>query len=107
MDWRIYYHDGSTFSDDDGPAQDAPGLGVLLIVQWDGDLKRTEILHGDGPRVVDWYWWEDDVWLCGDFSGMVQHIAESGWKKVLSGRNVRNETFRTAMKRASRDTLGR
>jgi hypothetical protein len=107
MDWRIYYSDGATFSDEDGPPEAAEGLGVLLIVQWDDELKRTEILHGDGPRVVDWYWWEGGVWLCGDFSGMVQHLVGPGWKKILAGRNIRSETFRATMERATGDKLGR
>jgi hypothetical protein len=104
--WRVYYEDGSTFSDEDGPAQDAAGLGVLCIVQWDDQLRRKEILHGDGPRIVDWYWWEAENWLCGDMAGLVQYLAAPGAKKILVGRNMPNAQFRAVMKQAADDTLG-
>jgi hypothetical protein len=107
MLWRVYYGDGSTFTNEDGPAQAAPGLGVLCIVQWDVQLRRREILHGDGPRVVDWYWWEGESWLCGDMAGLVQYLAAPGPQKILAGRNVPNAQFRRVMRQAANDTLDR
>lgn len=80
--WRIYYADGSTF---EGRPEDAPGVGVIVIAQHDPHSGR-ELLHGDGPRVVDWYWWEDGSWLCGDMAGLVQYLGAPGWKKVLADR---------------------
>ena len=104
--WRIYYHDGSTFTGTDGGPQDAPGLGVAVIAQWDAGLGRAEILHGDGPRVIDWYWWEAGSWLGGDMAGLIQYLAAPGWKKILAGRNLPNEAFREVMRRVAADPLG-
>lgn len=104
MPWKIFYFDGSTFSNLDGAPQDAPGLGVLAIKQVDGVLGY-EILHGDGPRVIDWYWWEDRAWVSGDMAGLVQYLASPGWKKVLAGRSVHNDTFRAVMSAVINDPL--
>ena len=31
--WRIFYADGSTYSDEDGPVENAPGAGVEVVLQ--------------------------------------------------------------------------
>jgi len=43
--WRIYYADGSTFSDPDGPWDDAPADGVVCVVVRDEDFGRY-VLNG-------------------------------------------------------------
>ena len=35
MRWRIYYDDGTVFSDEDGPFSKAPSDGVLAVVERD------------------------------------------------------------------------
>jgi hypothetical protein len=45
MVWCLYYDDGSTFSDEDGPWTQAPADGVLFAVEWEGDQKRVYSGH--------------------------------------------------------------
>lgn len=40
MNWRIYYDDGTTFSDEDGAFTSAPNDGVLGVVVADDDVGR-------------------------------------------------------------------
>ena len=45
MDWKIYYADGSTFSDEDGDWNGAPADGVCCVVVRDEDYGRF-VLNG-------------------------------------------------------------
>jgi hypothetical protein len=45
MDWKVYYADGSTFSDEDGPWEEAPADGVACVVVRDDDYGRY-VLNG-------------------------------------------------------------
>lgn len=40
LKWRIYYDNGSTFSNTDGDFKDAPSDGVLGVVEKDEDVGR-------------------------------------------------------------------
>ena len=40
LKWRIYYDDGSTFSNLDGTFEEAPSDGVLGVVEKDADVGR-------------------------------------------------------------------
>lgn len=80
--WRIWYADGGTFCDLDGPVEDAPGLGVLVIAQADPDVGR-ELRYG-----TDFYVYEGDRWLAVDRYGLWDYLARPGWRKALAGRTV-------------------
>lgn len=45
MEWRIYYADGTTFSDQDGAWDDGPLDGVICVVVADPDYGRY-VLNG-------------------------------------------------------------
>ena len=51
-DWRIYYHDGSTFDSTQGVPNDAPPTGVVCIIQFSREMGR-EILNR-----WDCYFWD-------------------------------------------------
>ena len=102
--WRIYYGDGSTYSDEDGPLEDAPSQDAQVVVQRvTTNPNSIELLHGNGPRVIDFFWWDDSVWLAGDSVGLFDYLARPGWKKVLVGRNLRTERFMAVLQRAAHD----
>ena len=82
MQWRIYYTDGATYSDADGPLEDAPGLGVLVIAQRDPDAGR-ELLHRK-----DYYYHEGGRWVGCDLFGLWDYLGRPGWRKVVAGRNA-------------------
>jgi hypothetical protein len=106
-EWAIYYLGGSTFTSEDGPPEDAPGLGVLCIAQWDHDAGKREMTHGTGVYVVNWYWWDakGSWWIGGDDVGLAQYLAEPGWKKVIVGATAPNQEWRETVRRAINDHL--
>lgn len=55
--WRIYYRDGGTFSDMEGPPSAAPGRGVLCIAQADEVCGRLVV------RDYYAYLFEGDQWI--------------------------------------------
>ena len=102
MNWKVYYSDGSTFSNQDGTPWIVPALGVQVIIQADIDHGWETQAHddyyvwddrGDGPK-----WWGVD-----DF-GMWEYLfIEPGHKRVLSGRRMSRERFSEIFKRAMND----
>ena len=97
MKWRIYYADGSAYSDVDGPPELAPGWGVQVIAMEDREVGRI-LIH-----TFDFYWWDGEGWVGGDATGREDYLAQSGWKKIINGRGVRNAQYQEIMKQAMRD----
>lgn len=95
--WRIHYDDGSTFSNEDGDPEYAPGRGVLVIAQAQHDVGR-EILARK-----DFYYWERGRWWGADLYGVYDYLARNGWRKVIAGRNVEHGTFSETYERARLD----
>lgn len=82
--FRVYYSDGTTF---DGPVEDAPGQGVIVVAQENPDVGR-ELLHAK-----DYYVWDEDQWNGVDTYGLYDYLAQLGWRKVLAGRTVKYATY--------------
>lgn len=95
--WRIYYADGSTFDWEQGLPAEAPGRGVICIVQPDPDTGRHRV-SGFG-----YYWWRDHGWFGGDLFGLFDYLQDPGQKVVKFGRTVSNERFREICRRADND----
>ena len=107
MRWRIYYTDGSTYSDRDGSPFDAPTDGVQIIAQEDpGPARGFQVdfknLHGK-----DFFVW-DESWACVDIVGLIQYIRRRvGTQKILLGEMCfRNDEFQKHLDRASEEGLG-
>ena len=95
--WKIYYGDGTTYSNEDGLLEDAPGINVQVIAQADATVGRR-LLDSD-----DFYWWSDDRWDCGDIFGLWDYLTRPGFKKVLFGRNLHDGDFWKILARARVD----
>ena len=107
MRWRIYYCDGTTFSDEAGPAEPAPCDGVMVVVQRDltAEIERLYYKH--------FYVWSTryDCWLgLGDqrapgdgHHGLYSYLRQPGWKKVLNGETVPYHVFTRVLDRAIND----
>lgn len=95
--WRIYYDDGSTFSSNDGPPEDAPALGVICIAQPDPEVGR-HIVSG-----FDYYWFTYE-WWGGDLFGLFDYLITPGHKTVKFGRTVSNTDFSEIVNRAKTDS---
>ena len=81
MRWKIYYVDGSTFSNEDGSPEDAPGWGVAAVVQED-DLVGAMVHHQR-----DFYGFAEEFggWHEMDYCGLAQYIARPGKKIIKMG----------------------
>ena len=94
MRWRVYYADGSTFSDSDGSPEHAPGLGVLIVAYEDPTPGPQNI-----GRVYrfgrDFYCWRgfEWGWTGQEHAGLIEYLASPGFKKVLFGVEVRSDVF--------------
>lgn len=100
--WRIYYADGSTFSNAEGAPAEAPGLGVAIIVQLDEDVGR-HLLCG-----WDWYHWHADhgQWWGSDLFGLQDQLTSDRVdvvRAVKAGRSMHTPEYRAIYARAVRD----
>lgn len=103
MNWRIYYGDGSTYSDEDGPPELAPKLDVQIINKCD----ETPGIDNRGTLRVqqyDFYWWTEEAeWFGGDIFGLWDYMQRPGWKVVLFGRSRSYQRFLQVRQRALSD----
>lgn len=105
MAWCIWYIDGTTFTSEDGPPEDAPGSGVVVIAQDGGNHDTPYVKSGQGYGVVegrDWYLYDRGHWFSSDMAGLVQYVTEPGAKIVKAGRWVPPDVFAQLHATASR-----
>lgn len=93
MEWRIFYDDGSTFSDEDGTPEQAPARGVIAIV------CRDPVARWVVCSRFDYYVWRGE-WFGVDIFGLFDYLVDPGWKGVTFGRTIANEEFRKIHTRA-------
>lgn len=82
MRWKIYYALGKTYSDYDGPVQDAPYDGVLAVAF--EDLSSGSYNTGRRYRTnYDYYCYHPTFWsACNNIDS---YLAQPGWRKVVRG----------------------
>ena len=96
--WRIYYDNGSTFDNTNGEPQDAPGHGVVAIVENDDDHGRI-VLNG-----WNWYYFDGEVWWGADVHGLLDRLCASlPIFGVKQGRMVPRNIWHDTMDRAVTD----
>jgi hypothetical protein len=77
--WKIYYGDGTTFSNRDGLPENAPALNVQAVTCC------------------------PEVWMGGDIFGLFDYLSQSGKKIVKFGRMVSNVEYTEAVNFARND----
>lgn len=101
--WRLYYGDGSTFSDEDGPPESAPPLDVQVISHADETSARevgSVLLYAK-----DYYWFEAGNWYGGDLFGLFDYLLRAqGTAMVKFGRFVPRARFQAALDRATAES---
>lgn len=97
LKWKIYYSDGSFFTNKDGNPEDAPGRGVQIILQRD-DMIGREVL-----RATDFYVWKDNKWYAMEYFGFVDYLIQPGLKIVKLGEYITNEEYRRLLGLAIND----
>ena len=73
--WRIYYTDGSTFDNLMGEAWEAPGRGIVCIIQKDQSPK----MHNVSTQVLKerpWFWYHSGygMWFASDLEGLLDQL---------------------------------
>lgn len=96
--WRIYYADGSIFSNLDGLPEDAPPTGVICIKQLSAE-NRWEL-----QAISDYYIWNGKEWWRADAPGFWLYMFRPGLKIVKFGENLQDFEFQRMMARAREDT---
>ncbi len=98
LEWRIYYHGGDTFSNLDGPAEDAPGYGVLVIGYQDRATGRGLM------RGFDFYAYDGKEWYGHDLWGLMDRLFNRlGVVAAFAGRSVSELEFQETYKKAKED----
>lgn len=97
LKWKIYYDDGSTYSDELGDPFEAPARGVQIIAIEHPEVGR-ELLGKE-----DFYWYRDGRWFGGDNFGMYDYLLFPGPKKVIFGRVISSVEFQKIIKRCNVD----
>ena len=82
--YKVYYRDGSTYT---GSPENAPILGVALIVQESKENGREIVSHGD------YYCWYKERWQSCGYDSMIAYMNEPGWKKYLVGVQMLSEDW--------------
>jgi hypothetical protein len=99
--WCIYYSDRSKYSYLDGRPEKAPVVGVQFIAQ-SSESNIWEALCNQ-----DFYIWDtrDGVtkWYCADNAGRENYMREIGWRKVLIGSWIGDETYESISRQVSHD----
>jgi len=86
--WRIWYGDGSCYSDRDGSPFDAPALDVQVIVQVDPQTGRYN------QSGSDYYVWDGETWRGVDIFGLFDYLIRPGARTVKFWRTIPNEQYR-------------
>jgi hypothetical protein len=102
MNWKIYYDNGSTFDNEQGDPEDAPGLGILCIVQKSPHYGKT-IVSG-----WDFYYYRHSTdpkwWGCDQFGLFDQLISNPRLTQaVKAGRMVETVLYHTIREKALND----
>lgn len=99
MIWTVFYHDGSTFSDEDGGPEDAPAWGVIAIVQRSRAVQY-QVLEGEhyyiwrtGEIYVSSWHPIDGKWYAVTQDAFWKYMGESGYKRVLFGEYISDEQY--------------
>ena len=95
--FKIFYDDGSTYSDIDGPIDRAQKQGVVIILVEDGDNKHTE-------SDKDFYCYFPQGWVGVEQYGLYDYLQSPGFKLVLFGRAVDKITRERIFNHAKNDT---
>ena len=99
MLWKIYYGDGTTYSDLDGPPELAPKRNVQVIIH------SCELVGFAIERDEHYYVYlpERGGWQARNEFGKYDYMIEPGWKIVLYGRTLSGDEYRAIVDKALAD----
>ncbi len=100
LDWRIYYSDNSTFDSSMGAVSEAPGFGVLAVVQPEPGVG-CETLHA-----FDFYIYINNQWIgIVGFDSLIDYLVHMvhDIQAVKHGRMTTREQYQKVMRLALHD----
>lgn len=99
VEWAIWYDGGVSYSNLDGPPENAPRWGVLCVAALSGQHGRM-IWHG-----TDYYGWRDGAWISLDTTGLFDYLGNAPGREkiVLMGRHVPPDEFQRVFQLAVDD----
>lgn len=108
--WRIYYADGSTFSNEDGEPWDAPGWGAQVICCEQDDGTAPPISGNNTTMPVDCYRWLGKSWCQGTFYDLIRYHGNKehdGPPAVVMTREIEDKAdFLKILERAIKEGVG-
>ena len=88
FEWKVFYDDGSTFGNADGPPELAPTRGVQGIIQ-------VDVEHGSRiEKSNDYYVWWENEWRGLDIFGLWDYLTQPGYSLVIFGRLISHIEYR-------------
>ena len=99
MQWIVYYADGSSFTNEDGPPENAPRDGVQAVAIANDKIGKA-LWHGGTSENFAFYCWhgalDDGEWVPHDQHGLIEYLRQPGAIKiVLRGYAIPIAAFRT------------
>ncbi len=102
LNWRIYYADFTTFSNEDGNPWDAPAYNVIIINQWHENRdERSYVQHE-----CNYYIWLGYKWLGCDRDRLWQYWFIDKYdfpRAVMLGFTAPNDDYRAIVRMAKDD----
>jgi hypothetical protein len=99
MKWRIFYNDGSSFSNTDGNPEDAPGGAVLAVVQEDKSVGV--LVH----QLNDYYVFNEHFggWCGLDHIGFTQYVMRPGLKIIKLAESMSTNRYKRMIANIRKD----
>ncbi len=99
--WKIFYSDGTVFSSDEGPPEDAPSRSVAVIAQEDGHWGRRLL------KLTDWYRFDAaaDRWFDCDAFDVLFALSRQGAVIARRGEYMPEAVFERVLIAAHEDTF--
>jgi hypothetical protein len=101
VDWLILYHDGSTFSSEDGGPEEAPRTGVMDVYYCSEETGVSVEHSNDGIWI-----WRDGLWMGTDNFGWHDYLFnQPGWLVMLFGRTLRDVDWQSKVKTVASEIM--
>lgn len=100
MKWKIWYSDGTTYTDQDGLPYDAPKTGAVIIVQEEGRTGWRKLF------LQDYFVWSPSlqIWMMqNDAAGVIMRAVQEPFVVVVSGTYMRELDFQEILIEADND----